>query len=255
MGSKIEYLSVEGLRVDGRRPGEIRCLKVQLGLFDMADGSCYYEQGNTKVLAAVYGPRQVASRMTRPSATLVSTASAALVVHYTEATFSTGGWRKQQRNDRKAAEAGQAIRKAFEAVVMTHLYPNSQIEIFLQLLQNDWSTFPACINATTLALVDAGIPMRDYLVASTAGFIDGTALVDLCQIESEAGGPELPVAICARTQSVALLHMDSKIGLTLFDQVFDAALQGCNLIFKVVDAAVRQHATQLLETRGIGFNR
>lgn len=48
-----------GLRVDGRRPLELRQIKVRLGVFGQADGSAYLEQGKTKVLAAVYGPHQV----------------------------------------------------------------------------------------------------------------------------------------------------------------------------------------------------
>ena len=52
MGAKIEYINLEGLRVDGRRPNEIRNLRFQLGIGDRADGTCYFEQGNTKVRAA-----------------------------------------------------------------------------------------------------------------------------------------------------------------------------------------------------------
>lgn len=57
--STKELISPEGLRCDGRRPNELRQIKVKMGLFSRADGSCYYEQGNTKILVAVYGPREV----------------------------------------------------------------------------------------------------------------------------------------------------------------------------------------------------
>lgn len=57
--STKELVSPEGLRCDGRRPNELRQIKVKMGLFSRADGSCYYEQGNTKILVAVYGPREV----------------------------------------------------------------------------------------------------------------------------------------------------------------------------------------------------
>jgi exosome complex component RRP41 len=56
-----ELISPEGLRVDGRRAPELRHIKIKMGLFARSDGSCYYEQGNTKVLVAVYGPREVIS--------------------------------------------------------------------------------------------------------------------------------------------------------------------------------------------------
>ena len=48
-----------GLRADGRRPLELRRIRMRLGVFSQADGSAYLEQGNTKILATVYGPHQV----------------------------------------------------------------------------------------------------------------------------------------------------------------------------------------------------
>lgn len=55
----MELLSDQGLRLDGRRPDELRNIRCRLGVFSQADGSAYIEQGNTKVLATVYGPHQV----------------------------------------------------------------------------------------------------------------------------------------------------------------------------------------------------
>lgn len=52
-------ISPEGFRIDGRRPNEPRRVKCEMGLFERADGSSYFEQGNTRVLCAVYGPREV----------------------------------------------------------------------------------------------------------------------------------------------------------------------------------------------------
>ena len=47
--------------MDGRRPPELRKLQCKLGVFQQADGSAFLEQGNTKVLATVYGPHDVSS--------------------------------------------------------------------------------------------------------------------------------------------------------------------------------------------------
>ena len=55
----LELLSDQGFRVDGRRPNELRRIQCRMGVFTQADGSAYIEQGNTKVLAAVYGPHEV----------------------------------------------------------------------------------------------------------------------------------------------------------------------------------------------------
>ena len=66
---KLEYISLSGLRVDGRRPAEIRHLKTKFGLFTKVDGSAYVEMGNTKAVAFVYGPREV-HQSTTNSATI-----------------------------------------------------------------------------------------------------------------------------------------------------------------------------------------
>jgi ribonuclease PH len=58
----LEFITPEGLRLDGRRAGELRKIHCKLGVIDKADGSAYVEQGNTKALVAVYGPREVVFR-------------------------------------------------------------------------------------------------------------------------------------------------------------------------------------------------
>jgi exosome complex component RRP41 len=247
MGSKVEYINLEGLRVDGRRPGEIRSIRFQLGACERADGTCYYEQGNTKVLASVYGPREISSQ---PRGRKV-TENAAITCDVSVATFATEDRRKVGPRDKRYADLCSSIRRTFEAVVFTDLYPNSQIEIFIQVLQNDGGLTTACLTATSLALVDAGIPMQDLLVACTAGHIDGAALADLNTIEINAGGPELPVAVLPKTGRIAFLQMDSKIPVDLFDEVLATAITGCLDLHLVLEARLRAHAQRLLESRGM----
>jgi len=60
--SKPEKLIENGIRLDGRRPDELRPIKIKVGVLNRADGSCYLEFGRNKVIAAVYGPREVHPR-------------------------------------------------------------------------------------------------------------------------------------------------------------------------------------------------
>ena len=48
-----------GLRIDGRKPNELRKIYCEVGIFAEADGSAMIQQGNTKVVATVYGPHEV----------------------------------------------------------------------------------------------------------------------------------------------------------------------------------------------------
>ena len=57
--AKFRLLSDEEFRYDGRRPNDLRHIRCKMGVYKQSDGSAYIEQGNTKVLATVYGPHEV----------------------------------------------------------------------------------------------------------------------------------------------------------------------------------------------------
>eukprot|EP01117_Protostelium_nocturnum_P004035 TRINITY_DN15305_c0_g1_i1.p1 TRINITY_DN15305_c0_g1~~TRINITY_DN15305_c0_g1_i1.p1 ORF type:complete len:249 (-),score=99.92 TRINITY_DN15305_c0_g1_i1:54-800(-) len=242
--SRIEYITPEGLREDGRRPNELRRIKSKLGIFSRASGSAYYEQGNTKVIAVVYGPREVSKRMNGLHD------RATITCEYSMASFSTGERKKKNKGDRRGTEISSIIKQTFESVILTSLFPKSQIDIFIQVLQADGGTRCASINAASLALIDAGIPMKDFVCACAAGCIEGTPILDLNYVEDSAGGPDVPVALLPRTGTIAMLQMDSKVSIDLFEKVLDLAVEGCKAIHTVLSQAVLQHTTNLATSRG-----
>ena len=168
-----EFLSPEGLRLDGRRAGEIRRLNCALGTLH-ADGSAYVELGNTKVLARVSGPREASARMRG-----AALERAQLAVEFASVPFASGQYKPQSRADRTSVDIAAAVRRTFEPVVQTQLYPRSQIEVSLTLLQADGGVRAAAINATTLALIDAGVALSDLVCACSAGMIGTALLLDL----------------------------------------------------------------------------
>ena len=169
--SRSEVLSPEGLRLDGRRPGEIRRLRCQLSAEPKADGSAYLEQGNTKVLVTVTGPHEVSSQRKAQHDRAV------LHCTYAALPFSAG----QHKNPSRTAdsELASSVRSVFDPVVQTQLYPRTQIDVSITLLQADGGVRAACINATTLALIDAGIAMEDFVCACTAGAVQSALLLDM----------------------------------------------------------------------------
>ena len=108
--ASYELLSDHGLRLDGRRAGELRRLRCRLGVFGQADGSAYLEMGNTKVLAAVYGPHEAKSR--------AKAASDRAVVNcqYSAAVFSAGERKRRPRGDRKSTEMTTHLRQTFQVI-------------------------------------------------------------------------------------------------------------------------------------------
>jgi hypothetical protein len=77
-------------------------------------------------------------------------------------------------------------------------------------------TRAACINAATLALADAGIPMRDIVTSCSAGYLCSTPLLDLNYIEDSAGGPDVTVGFLTKMDKVTLLQV-TKYHDLLFD--------------------------------------
>lgn len=115
----------------------------------------------------------------------------------------------------------------------------------LQILQADGGNYSACVNAATLALVDAGIPMRDYVCACTAGFVEDTPLADLCHVEESGGGTSLSLALLPRSGNIALLQMDARLHQDHLDTLMEAAMTACKGLNKVLDGVVSQHLKEV----------
>ncbi|KAM3198083.1 hypothetical protein ACQJBY_020653 [Aegilops geniculata] len=169
---------------------------------------------------------------------------------YRMAEFSTGDRRRKPKGDRRSTEISLVIRQTMEASILTHLMPHSQIDIFVQVLQADGGTRSACINAATLALADAGIPMRDIVTSCSAGYLCSTPLLDLNYIEDSAGGADVTVGILAKMDKVTLLQMDAKLPMDTFETVMDLASEGCKAIATYIREVLLENTKQLECQRG-----
>ncbi|MBN1861262.1 MAG: exosome complex exonuclease Rrp41, partial [Candidatus Thermoplasmatota archaeon] len=192
MKSDIELINSEGKRSDGRGPHDLRKIKIQAGVLHRADGSCYLEWGGNKVIAAVYGPREAVPRHTQ------NPLRAIVQARYNMAAFSVED-RKRPGPDRRSVEISKVISEALERVVLTEQFPRASIDVNIEVLDAEAGTRCAGLTAAGVALVDAGIPMRDIPVACAAGKIGGQVVLDLGKEEDNFGDADLPIAISPRT--------------------------------------------------------
>lgn len=237
------FVSPAGLRRDGRRPRETRRLMYKFGPLGDCDGSAYLEQGCNKVLVVVHGPRAPLQR----SHAQVSCAT--LSVSYQLSSFARTEHRKVHLRDRRSEQVAMSIRRIFEAVIQTHLYPRSEISISVQVLQADGGEVATAINATTLALFEAGIPCKDFVVSCTAGHLDKSALLDLNYEEESSGGPVVRVSLLPASSQLLSTDMTSKMSVEAFEETLKLATAGCVQIYDTLKAAVKervlyQHAAQ-----------
>jgi len=230
---KPEKLIVDGKRLDGRAPDELRPLKIKAGVLERADGSAYVELGNNKVFAAVYGPREMHPRHDQQPD------SAVLRCRYSMAPFSVED-RKKPGPDRRSVEISKVTKEALEPVLFLELYPRSVIDVFIEVLQADAGTRTAGINAAAVALADAGVPMRDLVTSVAVGKVDGTIVLDLMKEEDQFGTTDMPVAVVPRKKVITLLQMDGHFTKEEFRQALDLAFRGCEKIYEVQRQALKE---------------
>lgn len=233
MSQKSEKLiDKKGLRLDGRKPDELRPIKIEVGALSNADGSAYIEQGKNKILAAVYGPKEVHPKhMALPDRMV-------LRCRYHMAPFSVQE-RKSPAPSRREIELSKVIREAVEPAIFMEYYPRTAIDVFVEVLQADGSTRCASITAASLALADAGIPMRDLVAACSAGKVDDTIVLDLMDTEDKVGSADVPVAFMPNLEVITLLQMDGILTPEEFEKTVNLAIEGCKKIYALQKEALR----------------
>ena len=221
-----KLIDENGLRIDGRRLDEIRPIKFEVGLLSNADGSAYIEHGRNKIIVAVYGPRE-----TQPKH--IGLVDRAVVrCRYHMAPFSTDE-RKSPAPSRREIEISKVIREALEPAIFTEYFPRSMIDIFIEVLQSDGGSRCAAITAASLALADAGIPLRDLVAACAVGKIEGKLALDLSDIEDKLGEADMPIAYMPSLGRISLLQMDGVFSEEEFIKALNMAKDACLRIYEL----------------------
>lgn len=216
-------------RQNGRAMDESRPVTAKAGVIKRADGSAYFKIGNTAAYAAVYGPRELYPRfMQNPSKGI-------LRCNYNMMPFSGSGDRVRPGNNRRGKEISMVTKHALEPVVDLSSFPNAVVDVFIELPETDAGSRCAGICAASMALADAGIPMKDLVGAVSVGRVDDKIVVDLdYSEESYDGGPvaDIPVAYIPSTDKISLLQMDGEITPEQLKEGLEMAKVACK---KIID--------------------
>ncbi len=216
--AKRKLIDGNGKRLDGRAWNELRPISLQVGLMKNADGSAYIEWGKNKIMAAVYGPKEVHPKHQ------VLPDRALLRCRYHMAPFSVDE-RKNPAPSRREIEISKVIREALVPAVIVEDYPRTAIEVWVEVLQSDGGSRVAGITAASLALADAGINMRDLVVGCSCGLIGDQVVSDLDDTEDKEGDGDMPVAIMPNLGLVSLLQVDGIYTREQFQQAFELAIE------------------------------
>lgn len=233
--SRMELYSPEGLRIDGRRWNELRRFECRINTHPTSsDGSSYVEQGNTKIICMVQGPMEP-SLKSQTNAT-----KASIEINLSVANFSTIERKKRMKNEKRMIELKTTLERTFDQSVICKLYPRTVIQINIHVLAQDGGLLAGMTNAITLALIDAGIAMYDYVSAISAGLHDQTPLLDLSTLE-ENDMSCLTIGVVGKSEKLALLLLEDKMPLDLLESVLAIGIAGGHRVRDLMDNEVRRH--------------
>ena len=235
----VVFFDENGLRTDQRKPDEIRPMKIKIGVLSRANGSCYLEWGGNKVLAAVYGPREAHPRRMQLAG------KAVIRYRYNMQSFSVED-RARPGPSRRSSEISKVSREAFEPVLFADAYPKAAIDIFVEVLQADAGTRTAAINAASLALIDAGIPVRGLVSACAVGKVGGKIVLDLNKPEDNYGEADLPIAM-TEDGKITLIQMDGHLTPSEFEEAMELVQKGCRQVLEIQKAALLEKFASVMD--------
>lgn len=223
-------------RLDGRKFNETREIEAKAGIIKRADGSAMFKIGKTVAYAAVYGPRNLHPKF------LQNPREGIIRVNYGMMPFSSKGERVRPGSSRRSKEISMVTEKALIPVLNLEEFPNAVVDVFIQLPQTDAGTRCAGICAASIALADAGIPMKDLVAAVSVGRVDEQVLVDLCYDEEAFDGKvaDVPMAVVQRTGEVSLLQMDGEIEKDQLIKALKIGQETLKKIFEIQKKALKE---------------
>lgn len=172
--------SKRSIRHDNRSAGDHRSVYFRTGVISQARGSAYVEQGDTKIMCGVYGPREIPRRSDFSMKGVLSCS-------FDRAPFASPkrlGY-GNNRDESEEKELAITLKEALEATVCMHLYPKSQIDVFVTVLQNDGSVLASSITCAGMALIDASIHVFDVIIGSSMKRLGNLRLTDPTLLEEE----------------------------------------------------------------------
>jgi exosome complex component RRP41 len=240
MAKKTDSLYKE--RADGRKFDELRPIRARVGIVPSADGSALYESGKTRAIAVVRGPRVLhPQHMQNPM-------KGTLRVSYQMMSFSV--WdRIKPGSSRRGQEISKVCEWALSEVVDLDAFPNSVVDVFIQIPQADAGTRVAGLNAASMALAHAGVPMKEMVSAIAVGKMDKTLVVDVNKEEEDfkegEGATDIPLCFSSHSNKIVLMQLDGKISPAELKEAIKMGREACKKIVAIQTKALKNPGEEI----------
>ncbi len=237
------------LRVDGRKPNEVRAISVDNGVLPRAHGSSLFTRGQTQALvAATLGTAKDAQRL--DSIKEAGEVTRSFMLHYNFPPFSTGEVRPMRGTSRREIGHGNLAERAIQGVLPDFADFPYTIRIVSDVLESNGSSSMASVCGGSLALFDAGVPMKAAVAGVAMGLIkEGrkyAILTDILGTEDHLGDMDFKVA--GTTEGITSIQMDIKIeglDLTIMEEALTQAKEGRLHILGEMNKALATPRTEL----------
>ncbi len=213
----------KNIRADGRRPDEIRPISCSVGLLPRTHGSALFTRGETQALAvATLGTSEDEQRIDSLEGEYFKT----FMLHYNFPPFSVGETKPLRGPGRREVGHGALAERALKAMVPTKLEFPYTIRLVSDILESNGSSSMATVCGGTLALMDAGVPIKAPVAGIAMGLIkEGDKVIvlsDILGLEDHLG--DMDFKVTGTSKGITALQMDMKIeGITI--EVMRTALQ------------------------------
>lgn len=222
-------------RTDGRKNDQLRPIKAAVSVIKNADGSAMFKIGGTTAYAAVYGPRDLYPRFKQDPEKGI------LRCDYNMMPFSGHGERVRPGGGRRSKEISMVTQNALRPVVNLKEFPNAVVDVFIELTETDAGTRCAGITAAAMALADAGIEMKDLVIAVSVGMLDGELLADVNGKEDcELGATDIPIAYIPSMDKISLLQIDGEITREDLKKALELGKKKCLEIYDYQKKALKE---------------
>ena len=228
----VQMIDENGLRMDGRKPGDLRPISIETGVIPVADGSCRMVWGTNEAIVAVYGPMEAHPRKIQRQDRAV------IDVAYNMAPFSTTD-RIRPGFNRRSREISKVTKDALESVVLLELYPRSKIRVSIEIVSAEAGTRCVGLTAASVALADAGIPMTDMVISVASGKVNDVVVCDLNKEEDNYGEADLPMGILPNTGELVFLQMDGDLSPDEFKQACEYNVDAAMEVHKLMISALK----------------
>ena len=198
-----------GKRVDGRAMNEIRPLGSEVGIIPRVHGSGLFTRGQTQVLSIA---TLATLSMSQKLDTIWEEEDKRFMHHYNMPAYSTGEARASRSTGRREYGHGALVEKALESVIPSVEDFPYAIRVVSEVLSSNGSTSQGSICGTTLALMDAGVPIKAPVAGISCGLIqdgdDFTTFIDIQGVEDFHG--EMDFKVAGTKAGITAIQMDLK---------------------------------------------